>query len=131
MRRNKAAYNNFVCPFCFRKLNNCICENFPPWNLIFIDEGMQECIIKLNDKGYRTSGCCESHYKGNPNLYISFFEMYDFAVKPPAGNKARKHRCDIVYPIPQKNKEEFERLKAEKIKEILNWIESLPGVNGR
>ena len=128
MRRSKSAYNNYVCPFCFRKLNNCICEHFPPWDLIFVDEGMQECIIKLNDKGYITNGCCESHYKGNPNLYISFFTNYVFETQPPAGSKGRKSRYEIVYPMPQNNKEEFERLKSEKIKEILQWIDNLPSI---
>lgn len=127
IRRSKNAYNHFVCPNCYNKLNKCTCEHYPPWTLIFIDEGIQDHIRKLNEKGYRTNGCCESHFDGNLNLYISFVTNYNVA-DAPTGNKGRKSRCEIVYPMPKDTKEHFEKTKAEKLAEIMNWIENLPDI---
>ena len=129
MKRDKNAYNSFVCPFCFRRLDECICEYFPPWSLLFIDEGMQYIIRVLNEKGYFTSGCCESHYKENPNLHICFRRVYDFAVQPPEGRaKGKKGSGDILYIIPSKSEEEFERNKREKLKALEQWVDALPSI---
>lgn len=42
MERNKEAYLNYVCPYCWNTLDECICELFPPYHLLLIDHGMQD-----------------------------------------------------------------------------------------
>lgn len=70
-------YRNFVCSTCFQQLPECNCRFFP-WNLIFIDVGMQEAVRIFNKKGYITNGCCEGHYDAEhgESVYVSFVVDY-------------------------------------------------------
>ena len=69
--------NNYVCPKCFYKLNECKCE-FAPWELIMIDDKIQYIIRILNKKGYLTTSSCESHYNENGILIMG---IHDFLLK--------------------------------------------------
>ena len=127
MKKNKQAYLNYVCPNCWNTLNNCVCELFPPYHLIFIDKNIQEHIRILNEKGYHTMGCCEGHRKKCINTYISFPENYFEEIGTPNGFKYDKKRKTITYTYSMKlTKETMEELKAEKLSVLLEWVKNLP-----
>ena len=92
-----------------------------------IDVNIQEIIKVLNKKRYITNGCCESHFDGNRNMYVSFIRKYD--INCPDGFKMPSDRMSINYTFKKnelKNKEKYEKIKSEKIKLLLEWAESLP-----
>lgn len=127
MRKNKEAYMNFVCPYCWYTLDNCICDLFPPYHLIFIDRNIQEHIRLLNEKGYRTMGCCEGHREVCINTYITFPEDYFKGIDTPEGFKYDRKRRTIAYTYSMKlTEEKMEELKAEKLAVLLEWIKNLP-----
>lgn len=129
MRRNKDAYMNYVCPYCFNTVNKCICKLYPPYNLLFIDKGIQEHIRILNNKGYRTIGCCEGHYKERCiSTYITFPMDYGFGetIELPKGFKYHKNKRMIHFEYSLRlNKEEMEELKNEKLNNLLEWCNNL------
>lgn len=130
MRKSKAAYMNYICPYCWHTLNNCTCELFPPYHLIFIDKNIQEHIRILNEKGYRTTGCCEGHIKICINTYISFANDYFKHIDTPDGFKYNKKRRVITYTYSTKlSKKEMEEIKKEKLETLLEWCKNLPNRN--
>ncbi len=127
MKKNKQAYMNYVCPHCWNTLNNCVCELFPPYHLIFIDKNIQEHIRILNEKGYRTTGCCEGHRTICINTYITFADNYFKNIKTPDEFKYDKKRRMITHTYSQKlTKEQMEKIKAEKLAVLLEWVKNLP-----
>lgn len=123
MRRSKSAYMEYVCPYCFNTLNNCTCELFPPYHLILIDKNIQEHIRILNEKGYRTTNCCEGH----GNTYITFANDYFKQTETPLGFKHDEKRRMITYSYSTKlSKEEKKNLQKEKLQELLDWCKNLP-----
>ena len=130
MRKNKEAYMNYVCPYCWNSLNKCSCDLFPPYHLILIDRNIQEHIRVLNGKGYRTTGCCEGHMEICTNTYIAFANNYFDHISVPEGFKYDKKRKTISYVYSNKiTKEEMEELKKEKLITLLEWCHSLPSGN--
>ena len=129
MNKNKEVYMNYICPYCWYTLDNCICELFPPYYLIHIDKNIQEHIRILNQKGYRTMYCCEGH-NGGSNVYISFTENYFEEINIPKGFKYDRKRKMIAYTLSTKlTKERMEEIKREKLEILLEWIKSLPNRN--
>lgn len=131
IRRSKKLLENYVCPQCFRQINKCICEYYPPAQLIHIDINMQDIIIKLNDKGYKTRSCCESHIGENkqPNMYISFAWKYKEIDTDnlPEGFKWIKGDLAVEFTIPSRiSDEEAEKIKFEKLQLLSDWADSLP-----
>lgn len=131
IRRSKKLLENYVCPHCFRQINKCICEYYPPAQLIHIDWYMQDMIIKLNDKGYKTMSCCESHIGENkqPNMYISFAWKYKEINTDnlPDGFKWIKGDLAIEFTIPSNyNEEQARKIKFEKLALLSEWVDSLP-----
>lgn len=126
MRRNKDAYMNYVCPHCFNTLNKCTCKLYPPYHLIWIDKGIQEHIRVLNEKGYKTTNCCESH-KYPDNLYIMFVNSYGLnKTKLPSGFKFYKKSNVLSFEYNSKiTQEEFEIQKKEKLSCLLEWCKNL------
>lgn len=130
MDKNKEAYINYVCPYCWYTLDNCICELFPPYHLIFIDKNIQEHIRILNEKGYRTTACCEGHRVKCINTYISFADAYFEEIDTPDGFKHDKKRKTITYTYSQKlTEEKMEELKTDKLESLLKWVKNLPNRN--
>lgn len=130
MRKSKAAYMNYICPYCWNTLNNCTCELFPPYHLIFIDKGIQEHIRILNEKGYRTTGCCEGHMKICINTYIAFSDNYFKDTDIPEGFRYNKKRKMVTYTYSTRlTKEKMEELKKEKLEVLLEWCNNLPSRN--
>jgi hypothetical protein len=129
MRKSKSAYLNYVCPHCWKTLNKCVCELFPPYNLILIDSNIQEHICILNEKGYRTTGCCEGHSKVCISTYISFARDYFDVADIPEGFKYNKKRKMIDYTYSTRlSKEDMENMKKEKLKTLLEWVKGLPDI---
>ena len=130
MKKNKKAYINYVCPYCWNTLDNCTCELFPPYHLVFIDRNIQGHIRILNEKGYRTTGCCEGHKTTCINTYVAFAEDYFEETGIVEGFKYDKKRRMVSYTYSQKlTEEKMEKLKAEKLKILLDWIKNLPNKN--
>ena len=127
MKRTKKVSENYVCPNCWNQVQNCICEYYPPWQLIMVDVNIQEVVRLLNQKGYHTIGCCESHYDGNPILYIAFMTRYNIGL--PDGFTYAKGKTSVDYYFKKddlKTKEKYEKIKMEKINALLEWAKSLP-----
>ena len=130
MEKNKDTYMNYVCPYCWYTLDNCTCDLFPPYHLIFIDRNIQEHVRLLNEKGYNTTGCCEGHGKASINTYIAFANNYFKDVDMPDGFKHDKKRNMVVYIYSTKlTEEKIEELKKEKLEELLKWCKNLPNRN--
>ena len=130
MRKSKAAYMNYVCPHCWHTLNNCTCDLFPPYHLVFIDKNIQEHVRILNNKGYRTVGCCEGHRKVCINTYITFANDYFGDTSAPEGFKYNKKRKTVAYAYSTRlTKEDMEKIKEVKLEALLEWCKSLPSRN--
>lgn len=130
MRKNKDAYMNYVCPYCWNTLNKCTCDLFPPYHLLLIDKNIQEHIRLLNKKGYLTTGCCEGHREVCINTYISFADDYFNNVSAPDGFKYDKGKRMVTYTYSTKLEEEkMEELKKEKLEALLKWCKNLPNRN--
>lgn len=132
MRRNLDAYRNYVCPECFRQLNKCECDYFPPYSLLFIDVNIQDQIRNLNKKGYRTSGCCEGHFQSySVEPYVTFIKDYHFNKMPDGFSYKKSKNGVIAKTIHTKNKEEYDTLKRELLNNLSEWVEELPENNCR
>lgn len=130
MRRSKAAYMNYVCPYCWHTLNKCTCDLFPPYHLILIDSNIQEHIRILNEKGYHTMGCCEGHKKVCVSTYISFARDYFKGIDMPEGFKYNEKKKMIAYVYSTKAlRNNMEEIKKEKLEILLEWCKSLPNRN--
>lgn len=127
MERNKEVYMNFVCPFCWNTLDNCTCEFYPSYYLILIDRNIQKHIRILNEKGYRTTACCEGHRKVCLNTYIAFAQNYFEDTEMPDGFKYNKKRRIVEYIYSRKlTEDEMEGLKKQRLEALLKWCENLP-----
>lgn len=118
---------NYVCPQCWRQIQYCTCELYPPWHLVMIDVGIQEVIRNLNNKGYHTDACCESHFGDGCSVYVAF--PYNYNLPVPEGFTFAKTKPSISYvykKAERENKELFEKVKAEKLKILIEWSEALP-----
>lgn len=132
MRKSKAAYINYVCPYCWNTLNKCTCSLFPPYHLILIDENIQEHIRILNEKGYRTMGCCEGHDKVCISTYIAFARDYFKDEDIPIGFKYNRKRKIVSYTYSTKlSKDDMKELKKKKIEALLEWCKNLPDNNDK
>lgn len=130
MEKNKDAYINYVCPYCWNTLENCTCKLFPPYHLILIDKHIQEHIRILNEKGYRTTSCCEGHREICINTYVAFADDYFKKISTPEGFKYDKKRRIVTYTYSTKlTEEKMEELKKEKLAILLEWCKNLPNRN--
>lgn len=129
MRKSKAAYMNYVCGICFHKLHECTC-NFVPSELIMIDEGIQDCVRILNDKGYTTNGCCEGHYANRGSVtYISFIMRFEDLIEAglPEGFKWEKRKNIIAHYYKNiESRREFMIEKRKALDSLLEWCARLP-----
>lgn len=131
MRKSKAAYMNYVCPHCFHKLYECTCKYFPPTDLLFIDNRIQDHIRILNEKGYTTTGCCEGHYTGKPgaNTGICFLMRYPEITESvlPEGFSYNKAKNAVWHFYDAKlNRKSFEIEKIAALIKLLEWCRGLP-----
>lgn len=126
MDRDLQAYRSYVCPECFNRLDKCSCEFFPPYSLIFIDCGIQEQVRILNEKGYKTIGCCESHYNGVcDNIYVAFGKDWDFQCMPE-GFRYNQRRRMLIHDYKRYISEsDFRREKEQYLAALLEWCREL------
>ena len=118
---SKKTRNDYVCPFCFRYPEKCICNTYS-MSLILVDYNLQSIIKKLNDIGYKTIDCCEGHFNNyKPNIYISFVKKISTA---PKGFKLEDNKI-IRHFYKATTKEEFEKEKQQMINNIKKWIEEM------
>ena len=133
MEKSFDSYINYVCPICFNTLDKCSCRAFPPYQMIFIDRGIQEHVRILNSKGYMTGGSCESHYGSNRNMYIVFVANYnlDNIIPLPNGFKYNK-KCNVMEYLHKGNisEEEMNAQKEIKLRDLLEWCKNLPDRKG-
>ena len=130
MEKNKDAYMNFVCPYCWNTLDNCTCELFPPYHLMFIDRNIQEHIRILNEKGYRTIACCEGHKTVCVETYVAFGQDFFEGIDMPKGFKYHKKRRVIHHSYSAKlTEEQLEDKKKESLAVLLEWCKNLPNRN--
>lgn len=132
--KDKSMYDNYVCPYCFYTLDKCTCENYPHYSIIWVDKGIQEIIRILNEKGYDTQYCCESH-EPMDKIYIMFRGRYGFGetLPMPKGFKYIKsnNMMEYKYGIDNKTRkkmsmEEFETEKHLYLESLLAWAKALP-----
>lgn len=128
VRRSKKVMENYVCPSCWNQIQSCTCKFYPPHSLIMIDVNIQEIIRILNQKGYQTIGCCESHFDdGGCSVYVAF--PYDMEFIIPEGFSYSKNKPSISYIYKKnerENKELFDKVKEEKLRVLLEWAQALP-----
>lgn len=125
-------YLNYACPKCFNGLDRCTCGGIIPGAyLVHLDRNLQQPVHDLNKKGFRTIGCCESHYdqeQGN-KLYINFAHEYQFGelLPVPEGFKYNvKTREIFVVYSGSHTAEEREAAKAKDIVTLQEWCNNLP-----
>ena len=97
-----------------------------------IDDDLIPVLIELNEKGYRTDGCCSGHLEqiekyGTWQIYLSFENDYDFKDIPLEKNKNGTYKLEYKgnkkKSVQEKNED---RLKA--ISDLLEWAKKLPKV---
>lgn len=115
----------YVCPQCFNSPEHCTCEHMPSY-LMQIDRNIQEHIRVLQQKGYRTTSCCESHTP-HGNMYINFAFDYGFGdtIPLPDGFEMRKRCVSYMYKRGTSD-DEYKTQKARHLKALLDWCKSLP-----
>lgn len=122
-------YLNYVCPRCYSTLDQCKCVA-APYELIWIDRNIQEHIRILNQKGYMTGGCCESHY-GAPystSMHVVFVHSFGLGevVPIPDGFTYDRKRRALMFQYKQRIAEkEMQSQKEEKLTELLQWCNEL------
>ena len=84
---------------------------------------MQEIIRILNQKGYITEYCCESH-NPNGNMYIKFQHCYDIP-KPDGFDFNKMQTISFIYK-PGITYEEYEKQKKDHLDSLLKWCKELP-----
>lgn len=123
----------YVCPHCFNRIDKCSCDALPA-HLVLIDEGVQEHVRILNEKGYATMYCCESH-SVHQNLYIAFAYAHGFgSVLPgPEGFKCRDGGRTVERTYGKDSRarkkmthEQFEAEKKASLDSLLEWAKTLP-----
>lgn len=121
-------YRNYVCTACWKQLGECNAR-FKPYHLTFIDVGIQDIVRTLNNKGYRTGGCCEGHNNNGTCTYVSFYDrLSDYAIaNVPDGFKIKDNGSSIVSEYYKyKSDGKFEMVKAKRIDALREWADSLP-----
>jgi hypothetical protein len=95
-----------------------------------IDRNIQEHIRILNEKRYKTCYCCEGHY--DPicaSIYISFandYKVNENSIIPDGFRLSNKNRT-LTYTFKRRiSEEEFQTIKEQKLKELLEWSKNLP-----
>lgn len=112
-------YEDYVCPFCFRSPEECICECYS-MNLILVDYNLQSVIKRLNDKGLKTRDCCEGHFgEAKSNIYISFF----IPLKSCPIDFKKEGDFLIRHIYKSITEEEFKKEKFEMIENLNKWID--------
>ena len=93
-----------------------------------VDEGVQNSVRILNEKGYTTNGCCEGHAPGE-NTGICFIMDYEDLIESelPEGFKWYKRKTCIAHDYKKTlGLDEFRIEKQKKLDALLEWCCKLP-----
>ena len=87
----------------------------------YIDEGMIDILIELNQKEYKTIFCCEGHLNENNqwNGYIGFAYPYKFSIYPKNFASTKKRAYYYWDGKGEESRQEF-------LNGLLKWAELLP-----
>lgn len=118
-------YADYVCSKCFNTPDKCTCE-FQPYYLVNIDRNIQNVIRVLNEKGYMTRYCCESHNE-NDSIYIMFARDYGFDTLPDGFIRNASNVIRHEYER-RMDYDEFLEDKQRHLKALLDWCEGLSSV---
>ena len=128
-KQHRLADFDYVCPTCLRPVVDCRCESYP-YYLVQIDKLMLPIIRELNEKGYKTTGCCAGHLSDNYlNIYICFAEDYDFEEPFPDGGQYSKVKHCISYGVFAEDCDNLEDFQRETLWKLSDWAEMLFGVD--
>lgn len=104
-----------------------------------IDAGIRDAIVKLNQKGYFTTACCEGHtdkalYESTVSVYIYFDKFYDWPVEPPFfgvknGIRCKKWKRGLYWDTRRRVKNESKEADRQVILNAINkWVDALPSM---
>lgn len=124
-KQHRLADFDYVCPTCLRTVDDCRCEGYP-YYLVQIDKLMLPIIRELNEKGYKTTGCCAGHlYEDFLNIYICFAEDYDFDQPFPDGGRYSKVKHCISYTASAEDCDNLADFQRETLYQLSDWVEML------
>lgn len=126
-----------ICTECWSHASECDCSNMV--NIVFVDEGMDEIIMRLNRKGYPTDFCCIGHRPGD-QIYILFSKIIDETLFEPLQHLSLKqfevsifndYRTSMESFYEQNtSRDEFIAERKRYTDVILEWVKGLPVVEG-
>ena len=127
-KRNHLAEITYVCPSCIRPIEDCRCALYP-YYLVQIDKLMVPIIRELNEKGYKTTGCCAGHPEQEEfavsGIYIAFAEEYDFDEPFPDGARYSKSRHTIQFTPDVEGYHNLVKFQKETLYKLSDWAEML------
>lgn len=118
----------YVCPHCFRPLNDCRCEQYP-YFLVQVDKTILPIVKLLNQKGYITASCCGGHANTSHcrSIYVAFDNEHEFTLEFPKGFRySRSARTLTAYFDQNINQDEFLAFQKKHLEELRQWAERLP-----
>lgn len=121
----------YVCPHCFRPLDDCRCEHYP-YFLVQVDKSILPIIKTLNQKGYITSSCCGGHIKADycTSIYVAFDIDHEFAIEIPQSFRySRSARTLTAYFDQNIDQDEFLVFQKNCLEELSQWAERLPSLH--
>lgn len=122
----------YVCPSCIRPVEDCRCALYP-YYLVQIDKLMVPIIRELNEKGYKTTGCCAGHPDQEEfvvsGIYIAFADEYDFDEPFPEGVRYSKSRHTIHFTPNAEDCDDLMKFQEETLDKLLYWAEMLFAVD--
>ena len=87
---------------------------------------MLPIIRELNEKGYKTTGCCAGHpSEGYLNIYICFAEDYDFDEPFPDGGRYSKSKHSISYTVSAEDCDNLADFQRGTLYKLSDWAEML------
>lgn len=124
-KQHRLADYAYVCPTCLRTLDDCRCEGYP-FYLVQIDKLILPIIRELNEKGYKTTGCCAGHpSEGYLDIHICFAEDYDFDEPFPDGGRYSKVKHCISYAVSAEDCDNLADFQRETLYRLSDWAEML------
>lgn len=122
----------YVCPSCIRPVEDCRCSLYP-YYLVQIDKLMVPIIRELNEKGYKTTGCCAGHPEQEEfivsGIYIAFADEYDFDEPFPKGARYSKSRHTLQFTPDVEGYDNLVKFQEETLYKLNDWAEMLFAVN--
>ena len=112
----------------------CLCTDCKhDYRKIEIDSKIYPIIKTLNDKGYRTSFCCEGHFeKSIFQLYILFSKQYDFSKYKhilkdfEVNNWIYRTNIEFIKYKQYKLERSFNKKQARLLEQLYEFVEALP-----